>query len=37
VLRPEPTPGAGGSRVQFVHPRSAHGVLVELAEQAEED
>jgi methylmalonyl-CoA/ethylmalonyl-CoA epimerase len=37
VVRPEPTPGAGGSRVQFVHPRSAHGVLVELAEQAEED
>lgn len=32
VLRPEPTRGAGGSRVQFVHPRSAHGVLVELAE-----
>lgn len=37
VLRPEPTPGAGGSRVQFVHPRSAHGVLVELAEPAEEE
>lgn len=32
LLRPEPTPGAGGSRVQFVHPRSAGGVLVELAE-----
>lgn len=36
VLRPEPTEGAGGSKVQFVHPRSAHGVLVELAEPAEE-
>lgn len=35
VLRPEPTEGAGGSKVQFVHPRSAHGVLVELAEPAE--
>ncbi len=35
VLRPEPTEGAGGSRVQFVHPRSAHGVLVELAEPGE--
>jgi LAO/AO transport system kinase len=35
VLRPEPTAGAGGSRVQFVHPKSAHGVLVELAEPAE--
>lgn len=34
VLRPAPTPGAGGSRVQFVHPKSAHGVLVELAEPA---
>ena len=32
VLRPEPTAGAGGARVQFVHPRSAHGVLVELSE-----
>jgi methylmalonyl-CoA/ethylmalonyl-CoA epimerase len=37
VLRPEPTPGAGGSRVQFVHPRSAHGVLIELAEPAGEE
>jgi methylmalonyl-CoA/ethylmalonyl-CoA epimerase len=35
VLRPQPTAGAGGSRVQFVHPKSAHGVLVELAEPAE--
>jgi LAO/AO transport system kinase len=34
VLRPQPTSGAGGSRVQFVHPKSAHGVLVELAEPA---
>jgi methylmalonyl-CoA/ethylmalonyl-CoA epimerase len=32
LLRPAPTAGAGGSRVQFVHPRSAGGVLVELAE-----
>lgn len=32
LLRPAPTPGAGGSRVQFVHPKSAGGVLVELAE-----
>ena len=37
VVRPEPTPGAGGSRVQFVHPRSAHGVLIELAEPAGEE
>lgn len=31
VLRPEPTRGAGGCWVQFVHPKSAAGVLVELA------
>jgi methylmalonyl-CoA epimerase len=35
VLRPEPTRGAGGSAVQFVHPRSAGGVLIELAQPAE--
>ena len=34
VLRPEPTRGAGGCWVQFVHPRSAGGVLLELAEPA---
>ncbi len=34
VLRPAPTAGAGGARVQFVHPRSAGGVLVELSEPA---
>ena len=32
LLRPAPTAGAGGARVQFVHPRSAGGVLVELSE-----
>lgn len=32
ILRPEPTRGAGGCWVQFVHPKSAGGVLVELAE-----
>lgn len=32
LLRERPSPGAGGSRVQFVHPKSAGGVLVELAE-----
>lgn len=32
LLRAAPTAGAGGTRVQFVHPRSAGGVLVELAE-----
>lgn len=33
VLRPEPTRGAGGCWVQFVHPKSAGGVLVELTEK----
>ncbi|MBI2373428.1 MAG: methylmalonyl-CoA epimerase [Deltaproteobacteria bacterium] len=28
-----PTPGAGGSRVTFVHPKSMNGVLVELVEK----
>lgn len=32
LLRPEPTRGAGGCWVQFVHPASAGGVLLELAE-----
>lgn len=35
VLRSEPTRGAGGSLVQFVHPRSTGGVLLELAEPAD--
>ena len=34
LLRAAPTVGAGGSRVQFVHPKSAGGVLVELAEES---
>jgi methylmalonyl-CoA/ethylmalonyl-CoA epimerase len=32
VLRPEPTPGAGGCWIQFIHPKSAGGVLIELSE-----
>jgi methylmalonyl-CoA/ethylmalonyl-CoA epimerase len=31
VLRPEPTLGAGGCWVQFVHPKSTGGVLLELS------
>ena len=34
MLRPEPTRGAGGCWVQFVHPKSAGGVLLELSEEA---
>lgn len=36
LLRSEPTAGAGGTRVNFVHPKSASGVLVELAEGGHE-
>lgn len=32
LLREAPTRGAGGCRVQFVHPKSAGGVLLELSE-----
>jgi len=34
VLRPEPTRGAGGCWVQFVHPKSTGGVLLELSQPA---
>ena len=37
LLRDAPSPGAGGSRVQFVHPKSAGGVLVELAQAPREE
>lgn len=36
LLRAEPTCGAGGARVQFVHPKSSGGVLVELSEPGED-
>jgi methylmalonyl-CoA epimerase len=36
VLRPEPTRGAGGCWVQFVHPKSTGGVLLELSEKEKE-
>jgi methylmalonyl-CoA/ethylmalonyl-CoA epimerase len=32
VLRPEPSRGAGGCWIQFVHPKSTGGVLVELSQ-----
>ncbi len=32
LIDPEPRPGAGGTRVAFVHPRSLDGVLTELVE-----
>ncbi len=36
VLRPQPTRGAGGCWVQFVHPRSTGGVLLELSQPGAE-
>ena len=36
VLRERPTRGAGGCWVQFVHPKSAGGVLLELSMPGEE-
>lgn len=35
VLRDQPTRGAGGCWVQFVHPKSTGGVLLELSERGE--
>jgi methylmalonyl-CoA/ethylmalonyl-CoA epimerase len=37
VLRPEPTRGAGGCQVQFVHPKSTGGVLLELSQPGDGD
>src|SRR3954470_20287572 len=35
--RPEPPRGAGGCWLQFVHPKSEGGVLIELSEKPEEE
>jgi methylmalonyl-CoA epimerase len=35
LLDSSPRIGAGGTRVAFVHPRSAHGLLIELVERRE--
>ena len=35
LLREQPTRGAGGCWVQFVHPKSAAGVLLELSQPGE--
>jgi methylmalonyl-CoA/ethylmalonyl-CoA epimerase len=36
MTRPQPTRGAGGCWVQFVHPKSAGGILFELSQPREE-
>jgi len=33
LIDEEPRIGAGGIRVAFLHPRSTHGVLIELCEK----
>lgn len=33
LVNPEPVPGAGGSRVAFIHPKAMRGVLVELVQK----
>ena len=35
LLRPEPTDGADGCRVNFIHPKSSGGVLFEISQKAE--
>lgn len=37
LLYPEPRRGTAGSRINFIHPKDAGGVLVELVEPARED
>jgi methylmalonyl-CoA/ethylmalonyl-CoA epimerase len=32
LIDEQPRPGAGGTKIAFLHPKSAHGVLVELCE-----
>jgi methylmalonyl-CoA epimerase len=35
LLRDRPTRGAGGARVQFVHPKSTGGILLEVSQPSE--
>jgi methylmalonyl-CoA/ethylmalonyl-CoA epimerase len=37
LLYEQPRPGTGGSRVNFIHPKQAGGVLVELVERVDVD
>jgi methylmalonyl-CoA/ethylmalonyl-CoA epimerase len=32
LIDKEPRIGAGGARIAFIHPKSAHGVLIEMCE-----
>lgn len=33
LLNTEPKPGAHGARIAFIHPKEAHGILIELCER----
>lgn len=33
LVKDEASPGAGGSRIVFVHPKAIHGVLIELVQK----
>jgi len=33
LLDETPRPGADGTRVAFIHPKGAHGILIELVER----
>ena len=37
LIDEKPRPGAGGTQVAFVHPRSTNGVLIELCEKFTDD
>jgi methylmalonyl-CoA/ethylmalonyl-CoA epimerase len=37
LIDEEPRIGAGGTRMAFLHPKGAHGVLTELVELPEKD
>lgn len=37
LINEQPTEGAGGTKVAFIHPESANGVLVELVEKIPEN
>ncbi len=37
LINPEPTIGTGGKKIAFIHPKSTHGVLIELYELTEHE
>jgi len=37
LINEEPTVGVGGKKIAFLHPKSTHGVLIELTEPASDE